>query len=221
MKQTSRRSLTFAIVSLAGFPVALAAQARPATATAQPATTATTSRRAFTPADWYKVTTVSAPAVSPDGKLVAFTVTTVRESENKRHNEVWVAPVAGGEAARYTSPSTESSNPRFSADGKYLLFNSTRQGSRARTWALRMDQPGGEAMEMNDYPNGSLPRDKSMAVWSEPVTPDSAADSTRRRDPFSAMQPMARPPYGAITQPLDLKRFDGRYIYDMRHKANG
>jgi dipeptidyl aminopeptidase/acylaminoacyl peptidase len=99
---------------------------------------------------------------------VAFTVTTVRESENKRHNEVWVAPVAGGDATRYTSPSTESSNPRFSADGKYLLFNSTRQGSKARTWALRMDQPGGEAMEMNDYPNGSLPRDKSMAVWSEP-----------------------------------------------------
>jgi len=221
VKQTSIRSLTFAIISLAGFPVALAAQARPATPTAQPAATAAPSRRAFTPADWYKVTTLSAPAVSPDGKLVAFTVTTVRESENKRHNEVWVAPVAGGDATRYTSPSTESSNPRFSADGKYLLFNSTRQGSKARTWALRMDQPGGEAMEMNDYPNGSLPRDKSMAVWSEPVTPDSAADSTRRRDPFSAMQPMARPPYGAITQPLDPKRFDGRHIYDMRHRANG
>ena len=42
--------------------------------------------------DWYRVTTVSQPAVSPDGKRVAFTVTTVRESENKRHQEVWVAP---------------------------------------------------------------------------------------------------------------------------------
>jgi dipeptidyl aminopeptidase/acylaminoacyl peptidase len=84
-----------------------------------------------------------------------------------------------------------------------------------------MDQPGGEAAEMNDYPNGSLPRDKSFAVWSEPVRPDSSADSTRRRDPYSAMQPMARPPYGAITQPLEPKRFDGRHIYDMRYKANG
>jgi dipeptidyl aminopeptidase/acylaminoacyl peptidase len=35
------------------------------------------------------------------------------------------------------------------------------------------------------------------------------------------MQPMARPPYGAITQPLDPKRFDGRHLYDMRYKANG
>ena len=220
MSQTSFRSLPFAIAAIAGFPLSLVAQARPA-ATTTPAAVTATSRRAFTPADWYKLTTLASPAVSPDGKLVAFTVTTVRESENKRHNEVWVVPVAGGEATRYTSPSTESSNPRFSADGKYLLFNSTRTGSRARTWALRMDQPGGEAMEMNEYPNGSLPRDKSFAVWSEPVTPDSAADSTRRRDAFSAMQPMARPPYGSITQPLDTKRFDGRHITDMRYKANG
>jgi dipeptidyl aminopeptidase/acylaminoacyl peptidase len=158
--------------------------------------------------------------VSPDGKQVAFTVTTVRESENKRHSEVWVVPTSGGEPARYTSPSTESSNPRFSPDGKYLLFNSTRPGSRARTWGLRMDQPGGEAVEMQDYPNGSVPRDRSFAVWSDPVPRDSSADSTRR-DPWSSMQPMARPPYGAITQPLDPKRFDGRHVYEMRYKANG
>ena len=53
------------------------------------------------------------------------------------------------------------------------------------------------------------------------MTPDSSADSTRRRDPYAAMQPMARPPFGAITQPLDPKRFDGRHIYDLRYKANG
>ena len=219
MKLTSTRTLLIAITA-APLASPVAAQSRPTT-TPVAATGTNAARRAFTPPDWYKVTTLSAPAVSPDGKLVAFTVTTVRESENKRHNEVWVVPTAGGEATRYTSPSTESSNPRFSADGKYLLFSSTRPGSKARTWALRMDQPGGEAAEMNDYPNGSLPRDKSFAVWSEPVTPDSSADSTRRRDPFSAMQPMARPPYGAITQPLDPKRFDGRHIYDLRYKANG
>ena len=44
--------------------------------------------RAMTLRDWYRVTTVSQPAVSPSGKHVAFTVTTVRETENKRHQEV-------------------------------------------------------------------------------------------------------------------------------------
>src|SRR5688500_17635133 len=80
--------------------------------------------RAFTPADWYRVTTVSAPAMSPDGRLVAFTVTTVKETENARHSEVWVVPTAGGEPTRYTSPSTESLAPRFSPDGRYLFFTS-------------------------------------------------------------------------------------------------
>ena len=39
-----------------------------------------TSPRAFQLADWYKLTTLSGPAMSPSGDRVAFTVTTVRES---------------------------------------------------------------------------------------------------------------------------------------------
>jgi dipeptidyl aminopeptidase/acylaminoacyl peptidase len=175
-------------------------------------------RRAFTPQDWYRLTNVSTPAMSPDGKLVAFTVTTVRESENKRHSEVWVVSTSGGEPQRFTSPSTESSNPRFSPDGKYLLFNSTRQGSRARTWGIRMDQPGGEAVEMDAYPSGSMPRDKRFVVWTES---DSAPNDTTKRDKWTGMQPMARPPFGAITEPLDPKRFDGRHVVETPYKSNG
>src|ERR1041384_3297002 len=59
--------------------------------------------RAFTPNDWYRVTTVSAPAVSPDGKQVAVTVTTVRSAENKRHSEIWLVAAAGGGPVRPTA----------------------------------------------------------------------------------------------------------------------
>src|SRR5215208_5648696 len=105
-------------VRLAGGAAVLAAAA---TATAQtPAPSG--AKRAFQPTDWHRLTTLSSPALSPDGRLVAVTVTTVREAENKRHAEIWIVPAAGGEPVRYTSPSTESSNPRFSPDGKYLFF---------------------------------------------------------------------------------------------------
>ncbi len=98
----------------------------------------------FAPGDWYKVTTVSNPAISPDGRRVAFTVTTVRESENRRHSEVWVVPTDGGAAQRYTAPGYESSGPRWSPDGSWLLLSSTRPGGgRGQAWGLRMDQPGG------------------------------------------------------------------------------
>ncbi len=46
-------------------------------------------KHGFTPADWYKVTTVSTPVLSPDGGKVAFTVTTVREDrESPAHRSL-------------------------------------------------------------------------------------------------------------------------------------
>ncbi|NJD10183.1 MAG: hypothetical protein FIB01_06980, partial [Gemmatimonadetes bacterium] len=185
--------------------------------------------RAFTPAGWYRLTTVSTPALSPDGRLVAFTVTTVQEAENRRHSEVWVVPVAGGQPARYTSPATEASNPRFAPDGRYLFFTSTRAGGRGSTWALRMDAPAGEAVQVEDYPTGSIARvgGRTFAVFAQSVGGDSAdarpdsAAGAGGGDPFARMPALARPPYGAITRPLDPRRFDGRHIVDAGYKANG
>lgn len=174
--------------------------------------------RAFTPNDWYRVTTLSSPAISPDGKQVAFTVTTVVPAENKRHSEVWVAGTDGGSPARYTSPGVESSQPRWSPDGRLLLFTSTRPGSKGRVWALRMDQPGGEAFEYDSLPVASLTADRRTMAWSE-AAPE---DTTRQADdPYAKMRADSRPPFGAITKPLDAARFDGRQYVDWPIKANG
>ena len=214
-------SLRLAVVLL--LPAALAAQAP----------------RAMQPNDWYRLTTVSQPAMSPDGRQVAFTVTTVNEKENKRHQEVWMVPTAGGDAVRYTAPGYESSGPRFSPDGKYLFFSSSRPGGTGNSWAIRMDAPGGEAAQVGDYPTGSWPRDGKFAVFAATVTEDSAnagamgagsgapngaagrGGAAAANDPFGRMQPMARPPFGAITRPVDPARFDGRHITEARYKANG
>ncbi|MGH7639193.1 MAG: S9 family peptidase [Gemmatimonadaceae bacterium] len=184
-------------------------------------------KRAFELKDWYRLTTLSAPAMSPDGGRVAFTVQTVNEKDNKYHREVWVVSTicaaargASCEPVRYTSPGTESSSPRWSPDGRYLIFSSQRQGGRGSTWMLRMDQPGGEAFQDDKYPRvASVPANGSFSVWTEGDSMPS--DSARRaNDPYSKMQPMARPPYGAITKPTDAARFDGRHVHDMRYKSN-
>ena len=185
-------------------------------------------RRAFEPRDWYRLTTLSAPALSPDGSRIAFTVQTVNEKENRYHREVWVVSAAGcpsGRAAapgcepqRFTSPGTESSNPRWSPDGRLLLFTSQRPGGRGSTWMLRMDQPGGEAFQDEAYPRGtSVTADGRLAVWTEG---DSVARDSTAKDPWEKMPPMARPPYGAVTKPVDPARFDGRHVHDIRYKSN-
>ena len=178
--------------------------------------------RAFAPRDWFRLTTVTNPAMSPDGRQVAFTVTTVRDSANRRHSEIWVAPVSGGAPARFTSPSLESSNPRWSPDGRYLMFTSKREGAKGTTWALRMDRPGGEAFELDSFPAGSVTRDRRTIIWTDTTAADSLRDTTnlRAQDPFSSMGGMARPPYGSITRPLDAARFDGRHVVDLGYKSN-
>lgn len=199
-----------ATLALLLLPVALRAQT--------PAAPVATGPRPMALTDWYRVTQVSGAQLAPDGRRVAFTVTTVRESENRRHSEVWVAGTDGSPPVRWTSPSTESSNPRWSADGKYLLFTSQRSGGKGSTWAIRLDQPGGEAMQLEDYPTqGTLNRAGTLAVWSEAVP----EDTTRRSpDPWQRMGVMSRPPFDAITRPVDVMRYDGRHIVDMRYKSN-
>jgi dipeptidyl aminopeptidase/acylaminoacyl peptidase len=207
-------------------PVALIAQ-QPAPAAAP------TSPRAFQSADWHRVTTLSAPATSPDGRRVAFTVTTIAERENRRHSEIWVVNAGGGDPVRWTSPSTESSNPRWTPDGKYLLFTSNRPGGKGSTWALRLDEPGGEAMQLENYPlTGSTPKDRSFAAFSDlaDTMPAAGGGGPRGggRGPgapnaggAAGPGPLSAPPFGSITKPLDAARFDGRHFNALPFKANG
>jgi hypothetical protein len=180
---------------------------------------ASAQQRAFMPKDWYRITSLNGPALSPDGKWVAVTVTTVKEAENRRHSEIWLSSVDGGEPIRLTSPSVESSNARWSPDGKLLLFSSSRPGSKARIWALRMDRPSGEAFEVDSLPAGSYSTDGRVVAWAD--TTDAAARDSTVKDAYEKMGSMARPPFGAITKPVDPARFDGRQITDMVYKING
>ncbi len=182
--------------------------------------------RAFTPEDWYALTRISDPALSPDGRSVAFTVTTVDEGRNALHSEIWMVSSDGGEPVRLTSPGTESSRPRWSDDGTQLYFTSQREGGRGASWVLQMDGTRmGEAFQVEMGPDGSRPSDGSFTVWTE----SGGADDGDREgpaeesgeDPFAGMLPMARPPMGSVTRPVDPNRFDGRHIVDFPYKRNG
>jgi tricorn protease len=60
-------------------------------------------------------------------------------------DDIWVAPITGGRAWRFTADRTPVSNPRFSPDGTRIAWTSTREGA-PEAFAAELDGPAGERL---------------------------------------------------------------------------
>jgi dipeptidyl aminopeptidase/acylaminoacyl peptidase len=163
--------------------------------------------------DYYRLATVGAPALAPDGRYVAYTVTTVVEDKDRRHNEIWLARADGsGAPFRLTNPTTEAAAPVWSPDGSLLAFTSRREGAPDNVWFLRMQGPGGEAFQVPGVkaaPRFSPDGRTLLFAW-QGEEPDSLKSQTWR----SRVSP------AAITRGPDPKRFDGRLYTSLPFKAD-
>src|SRR5678815_5010323 len=83
-------------------------------------------RRAMTPQDITRTRFISDPQLSPDGRRVAFVVTTLSEDQDEYLSNIWVVDTAGGEPRRFTTGPKCDSAPRWSPDGWRLAFVSGR-----------------------------------------------------------------------------------------------
>jgi dipeptidyl aminopeptidase/acylaminoacyl peptidase len=104
--------------------------------------------------DLFRFKRVADPQVSPDGKLVAYQVTAVDLDENKTATAIWVAATDGKTPPRQvTSSGKRDAHPRWSPDGKRLLFESTRDGTQ-QLYVLDLEA-GGEATRLTDVSTGA------------------------------------------------------------------
>src|SRR5437016_8244826 len=82
--------------------------------------------------DYYKIVGVQAPAMSPDGRWVAFIRSSIVEAENRRQGELWIAAADGSAPPRRISdPAMNASTPRWSPDGTLLAFSGRQRGAPA------------------------------------------------------------------------------------------
>ncbi|HSN73048.1 MAG TPA: S9 family peptidase, partial [Steroidobacteraceae bacterium] len=107
--------------------------------------------RPFDVDDLVRLARVTDPVVSPDGRLVVYTVSETDLAANRRRTDLWLldlqAPDAGGR--RLTSHPENDSQPRWAPDGRTIYFLSARSG-KSQVWRLPLT--GGEAQPVTEFP---------------------------------------------------------------------
>ncbi len=130
---------------------------------------------------------ISSVAISPDGEMVAFTVTVpLMEGEQSEYRtQIHVVPAVGGEPVAWTTGESSATSPAFSPDGRYLGFLRASDG-KPQVWLLPL--AGGEAFPVTHAENGAgsfrfSPDGGSVGyVMRDPETDDEEARRKEKRD---------------------------------------
>ena len=105
----------------------------------------------------------SAPAVSPDGKHIAYVVTRVDQKANTYRSQVWVAATNGSTPPRpLTAGEKRDGNPSWSPDGSWLAFTSGRSEKKGETTLCII--PMGSSGEIRTI--ATMPDGVGSTTWS-------------------------------------------------------
>ncbi|HEV7704873.1 MAG TPA: S9 family peptidase [Gemmatimonadaceae bacterium] len=103
--------------------------------------------------DIYRLRDVHDPQRSPDGKWVAYAVTSVDTARDRNSSDIWMVSWDGAQQIQLTNTPESESSPAWSPDGKWLSFLSSRQGSDgSQLWLF--NRLGGEPVRVTNVPDG-------------------------------------------------------------------
>jgi len=132
--------------------------------------------------DLYRLKGIRAPAVSPDGKRVAFVRRTMNLEKGRSQLDLFVVGVDGKEARQLTRHEAADHSPSWSPDGRWLLFVSTREDG---THLWRLPLAGGDPEQLTTLSTGvSHPRyspDGRRVAFVTRVYPEHPLDDAKNK----------------------------------------
>ncbi|HLY17560.1 MAG TPA: S9 family peptidase [Bryobacteraceae bacterium] len=152
------------------------------------------------------------PQCSPEGRWVAYTVSSTDVKEDKTNTHVWMVSFDGKDDLQVTSSQDSESSPRWSPDGKYLSFTSSRPGPAKGNQAWLLNRQGGDAFQLTDV-KGRL----QSYEWA----PDSKRLALVISDPDPGAEPAAdgkpKPPKPIVLDRYHFKQDIQGYLVSDRH----
>ncbi len=138
-------------------------------------------KRPMTFQDMMAMKRLGSTAVSPDGKWLGYSVTTVDLDKNTKTPELWLQSIAGGDPIKLAVGQPGDDGIQFSPDGKRILFVSGRTGA-PQIWLAAFDSATGAVTSARKLTNLDLGIDNAkwspdgkFIVFTAPVYPDCPA----------------------------------------------
>ena len=118
----------------------------------------------FTFEDMMALKRVGAPVPSPDGKWVVFDCEDVDLAANTKISHLWIVPASGGESRRLNPTPIHEERPRFSPDGKRLIWTS-KATDPTQIWMCDFDPQAGQLLG-KPHQVTSISTGADGAIWS-------------------------------------------------------
>src|SRR5438477_4745976 len=150
-------------------------------------TKAVAEKRSITEKDLFSFVWIGDPQVSPDGARVAFVRVTMNEKKEAYNTSIWAVSTAESEGPHRLTSGERDSSPRWSPDGKYLVFTrvTEKDGKPESPQLFMLSMAGGDAFSITTLPKGaSDPRwspDGKVVAFTSTTNPEDLVKQERKK----------------------------------------